>query len=298
MKRLNFKLSHDFLAIMPPYIWLIVCLLIPFLMVLKISFAESVFAIPPYGALWQLKDQVFTLSLHLEGYDMMIEDSMYVLAYVNSLKMALITTLCCILIGYPMAYFIARSHEKIRHVLMLAVILPFWTSLLLRVYAWVGILRNEGLLNKFLLWLGVIAQPLEIYRTDIAVYIGLIYTYLPFFILPLYTNLVKMDQRLLDAAYDLGAKPWQAFLSVTVPLSMPGVIAGAMLVFIPVVGEYVIPELLGGSDTYMIGRVMWNQFFSDTNWPVAASVAVTMILVLLIPLALFQYNSLKSVNKR
>ncbi|AIL32786.1 ABC transporter permease subunit [Basilea psittacipulmonis] len=290
----NFKFNRDILAILPPYLWLIICLFIPFIIVLKISFAESLFGIPPYGPLVQIHDHVLNISLHFEGFSMMLDDSMYLMAYLNSLKMALITTIICILIGYPMAYYIARSRPSIRNILMLAVILPFWTSLLLRVYAWVGILRNEGLLNKLLMSLGLIAQPLEIYRTDIAVYIGLIYTYLPFFILPLYTNLVKLDQRLLDAAYDLGAKPWRAFVSITLPLSMPGVIAGAMLVFIPVVGEYVIPELLGGSNTYMIGRVMMNQFFSDSNWPVAAAVAVVMILVLLIPLAIFQYNSLKT----
>ena len=196
-----------------------------------------------------------------------------------------------------MAYYIARSSERTRNLLLLMVILPFWTSLLLRVYAWIGILRNEGLLNNFLLWLGVIDTPIEIYRTDIAVYIGLVYTYLPFFILPLYTNLLKLDQRLLDAAYDLGARPWRAFLNVTLPLSMPGVIAGAMLVFIPTVGEYVIPELLGGTNTYMIGRVMWDQYFTDANWPVAAAVAVIMIMLLLVPLVIYQRSQAKLMEE-
>jgi len=171
--------------------------------------------------------------------------------------------------------------------------LPFWTSLLLRVYAWVGILRNDGLLNKLLMGLGIISSPLEIYRTDLAVYIGLVYAYLPFFILPLYANLVKMDLRLLEAAYDLGARPWQAFWRITVPLSRPGVIAGAMLVFIPSVGEYVIPEMLGGADTLMMGRVMWNEFFNNADWPMASAVTCVMVLLLLVPLALFQYNQVR-----
>jgi putrescine transport system permease protein len=197
-----------------------------------------------------------------------------------------------------MAYYIARSDASLRNVLLLGVILPFWTSLLLRVYAWVGILRNDGLLNNLLMWLGIIDAPLEIYRTDLAVYIGLVYAYLPFFILPLYANLVKLDHRLLEAAYDLGAKPWRAFLSVTLPMSMPGVIAGAMLVFIPTVGEYVIPEMLGGANTLMMGRVMWNEFFNNADWPMAAAVTCVMIMLLLIPLVLFQYNQVRQIEGR
>lgn len=285
------------LAIWPPYIWLILCLLVPFFIILKISFAESTFGIPPYSPLLDFKEGVINLSLHLEGYFLIFSDSLFLTAYLNSLKMAAVTTLICLLLGYPMAYYIARSNERLRNLLLLLVILPFWTSLLLRVYAWIGILRNEGLLNNFLLWTGIVDSPIDIYRTDIAVYIGLVYTYLPFFILPLYTNLLKLDQRLLDAAYDLGAKPFRAFLSVTLPLSMPGVIAGAMLVFIPTVGEYVIPELLGGTNTYMIGRVMWDQYFTDANWPVAAAVAVIMILLLLVPLVIYQRSQAKLMQE-
>lgn len=290
--------TQDTLAIAVPYLWLVICLLIPFFIVLKISFAESTFGIPPYSSLIELKDGVVRLALHLEGYILLLTDSIFVGAYISSLKMAAVTTVCCMLIGYPMAYYIARSTPRARNLMLLAVILPFWTSLLLRVYAWVGILRTEGLLNNFLLWIGLIDTPLEIYRTDIAVYIGLVYSYLPFFILPLYTNLIKLDQRLLDAAYDLGARPWQAFLKITLPLSIPGVVAGAMLVFIPSVGEYVIPELLGGTNTYMIGRVMWDQYFTDANWPVAAAVAMAMIVLLLVPLALFQYSQSKALDNR
>jgi len=281
------------LAVAPPFLWLALFLLVPFLLVLKISFAELQFGIPPYTALAEFKDEAVQLSLHLRGYILLFTDSLYLATYLNSLKMAAVTTVCCVLIGYPIAYYIARSSPSIRNVLLLGVILPFWTSLLLRVYAWVGMLRNDGLLNKLLMGLGIISSPLEIYRTDLAVYIGLVYAYLPFFILPLYANLVKMDLRLLEAAYDLGARPWQAFWRITVPLSRPGVIAGAMLVFIPSVGEYVIPEMLGGADTLMMGRVMWNEFFNNADWPMASAVTCVMVLLLLVPLALFQYNQVR-----
>ncbi|TEA78397.1 ABC transporter permease subunit [Allopusillimonas ginsengisoli] len=283
-------------AIAPPFVWLALFLLLPFLLVLKISFADLKFGIPPYTPLTQLQDQVLTIALSLRGYALLFTDSLYIATYLNSVKMAAVTTVCCMLIGYPMAYYIARSHPSVRGILLLGVILPFWTSLLLRVYAWVGILRNDGLLNNLLMSLGLIDAPLEIYRTDLAVYIGLVYAYLPFFILPLYANLVKMDMRLLEAAYDLGARPWRAFLSVTLPLSLPGVIAGAMLVFIPSVGEYVIPEMLGGANTLMMGRVMWNEFFNNADWPMAAAVTCIMVMLLLIPLVLFQYSQVKQIE--
>jgi putrescine transport system permease protein len=277
-------------TIAPPYAWLALFLLVPFVLVFKISLADLKFGIPPYTALTEIKDEAINLTVHLRGYILLFSDSLYISTYISSLKMAAVTTFWCALIGYPMAYYIARSPDSIRHILLLAVILPFWTSLLLRVYAWVGILRSDGLLNSVLISLGVIDTPLEIYRTDLAVYIGLVYAYLPFFILPLYANLVKLDTRLLDAAYDLGAKPWRAFLSITLPLSMPGVIAGAMLVFIPAVGEYVIPELLGGADTLMMGRVMWNEFFTNADWPMASAITVIMVLLLLVPMIVFQVN--------
>ncbi|HLT99384.1 MAG TPA: ABC transporter permease subunit [Burkholderiaceae bacterium] len=286
------------LIIAPPYVWLILFLLVPFLLVLKISFADLQFGVPPYTALAEFSDQALSVVLNLRGYALLFTDSLYVSTYLHSVRMAAITTAFCILIGYPMAYYIARSEPATRNLLLIGVILPFWTSLLLRVYAWIGILRNDGLLNNLLMSLGLIDQPLEIYRTDLAVYIGLIYAYLPFFILPLYANLVKLDNRLLEAAYDLGAKPWQAFLSVTLPLSMPGVIAGAMLVFIPSVGEFVIPEMLGGADTLMIGRVMWTEFFNNSDWPMAAAVTCVMVLLLLVPLILFQYGQTRQLDMR
>lgn len=290
--------TRERLSIIPPYAWLILTLLVPFLIVLKISFAESIFGQPPYSQLLEYKDGVLRIALYLESYITLFSDSLFVDAYLRSIRMAVVTTLFCILIGYPMAYFIAQANPKTRNLLLLGVILPFWTSLLLRVYAWAGILRNEGLLNSFLLWTGLIDSPIELYRTDTAVYIGLVYTYLPFFILPLYTNLLKHDRRLLDAAYDLGARPFKAFLTITLPLSISGVIAGSMLVFIPAVGEYVIPELLGGTNTYMIGRVMWDQYFTNSNWPMAAAIAVVMLMILLIPLVLFQINQAKQYKEQ
>ncbi|QPT39878.1 Putrescine transport system permease protein PotH [Oligella ureolytica] len=290
--------TRERLSILPPYAWLILTLLVPFLIVLKISFAESIFGQPPYSQLLEYKDGVLRIALYLESYITLFSDSLFVDAYLRSIRMAVVTTLFCVLIGYPMAYFIAQANPKTRNLLLLGVILPFWTSLLLRVYAWAGILRNEGLLNSFLLWTGLIDSPIELYRTDTAVYIGLVYTYLPFFILPLYTNLLKHDRRLLDAAYDLGARPFKAFLTITLPLSISGVIAGSMLVFIPAVGEYVIPELLGGTNTYMIGRVMWDQYFTNSNWPMAAAIAVVMLMILLIPLVLFQINQAKQYKEQ
>lgn len=284
------------MAIVPPFAWLLLFLLVPFLLVLKISFADLRFGIPPYTALAQIKDQTVSLVLSLRGYALLFSDSLYIATYLNSIKMAAVTTVWCALIGYPMAYYIARSRPALRNILLMAVILPFWTSLLLRVYAWVGILRNDGLLNNVLLWAGIIDAPLEIYRTDLAVYIGLVYAYLPFFILPLYANLVKLDIRLLEAAYDLGARPWRAFLAITLPLSMPGVIAGAMLVFIPSVGEYVIPEMLGGANTLMMGRVMWTEFFNNADWPMAAAITCVMVLLLLLPITLFQYNQVRQIG--
>lgn len=289
IKRINAR-GAQLWSVMPPYAWLVLFLLVPFVLVFKISLADLKFGIPPYTPLTSIKDQAIELTVHLRGYALLFSDSLYISTYISSLKMAAVTTFWCILIGYPMAYYIARSPDSIRNVLLLAVILPFWTSLLLRVYAWVGILRSDGLLNGVLMGMGVIDAPLEIYRTDWAVYIGLVYAYLPFFILPAYANLVKLDTRLLDAAYDLGAKPWRAFLAITLPLSMPGIIAGAMLVFIPAVGEYVIPELLGGADTLMMGRIMWTEFFTNADWPMASAVTVIMVLLLLIPMIIFQVN--------
>lgn len=295
--RLNsWKPSGRTLLIAVPFAWLVLFLLVPFLLVFKISFADLQFGIPPYTPLIDYSDETLNLMLHLRGYALLLSDNLYLATYLSSVKMAAITTLVCALIGYPMAYYIARANPTIRNYLLLAVILPFWTSLLLRVYAWVGILRNDGILNNALMWLGIVDAPLEIYRTDLAVYIGLVYAYLPFFILPLYATLVKLDLRLLEAAYDLGARPFTAFRQVTLPLSMPGVVSGAMLVFIPAVGEYVVPEMLGGANTLMMGRVMWNEFFNNADWPMAAAVTCVMVLLLIVPLIFFQYSQVKHLH--
>ncbi|WP_269900108.1 ABC transporter permease subunit [Paenalcaligenes faecalis] len=299
MKKLNFsalKPSGRSLIIAAPFAWLFIFLFIPFLLVLKISFADLQFGVPPYTPLIEFKEETLNWSLHLRGYILLFSDNLYLATYLSSVKMALITTLLCVLVGYPMAYYIARSNPRIRNYLLLAVILPFWTSLLLRVYAWVGILRNDGVLNSLLMWAGVTDAPLEIYRTDLAVYIGLVYAYLPFFILPLYASLVKLDTRLLEAAYDLGARPFTAFRKVTLPLSMPGIISGSMLVFIPAVGEYVVPEMLGGANTLMMGRVMWGEFFNNSDWPMAAAVTCVMVLLLIVPLIFFQHSQVKHLH--
>lgn len=272
-----------------PYLWLVLFFLVPFVIVLKISFSSAVIAMPPYEPLlnWA-SDKVVAVKLNIGNFLFLVQDDLYWKAYLNSIKVAGISTVFCLLIGYPIAYAIARSSQSARNVLMLMVVLPFWTSFLLRVYAWIGILKNNGLLNNLLIWLGVIDEPLVILQTDLAVYIGIVYSYLPFMILPLYANLEKMDLTLLEAAADLGCKPWQAFYKVTVPLSMPGIIAGCLLVFIPAVGEFVIPSLLGDPGMLMIGRVLWTEFFNNRDWPVASAVAIALLMFLVIPIMYYQ----------
>jgi putrescine transport system permease protein len=241
---------------------------------------------------------VIHIALDVSHYAFLLQDSLYFATYVNSVVVAGISTLLCLLLGYPMAYYIARSNPATRNILMMAVMLPFWTSFLIRVYAWIGILKNNGLLNNFLMSIGLIHSPIELYHTNTAVYIGMVYSYLPFLVMPLYAHLVKMDLTLLEAAYDLGAKPWRAFWQITLPLSKNGIIAGCLLVFIPAVGEYVIPELLGGANTLMIGRVMWNEFFDNADWPMASAVTCAMVLLLLVPMALFQYSQAKALEEK
>ncbi len=270
-----------------PYLWLLIFFAIPFLFVLKISFSRLAIAMPPYTPILEYVDNAVSLKLNLSNYIGLFTDSQYVQAYLSSIKIAAISTLLALLIGYPMAYVIAKLPPSARNIAMMLVILPSWTSFLIRVYAWIGILKPNGLLNDLLLKLHLISEPLQISNTPTAAYIGIVYCYLPFMVLPLYTNLVKHDQRLLEAAYDLGAKPWKAFLTITLPLSKAGIIAGCMLVMIPAVGEFVIPELLGGPDTLMIGRVLWNEFFNNRDWPTASAVAIVMLLLLMIPILIF-----------
>jgi len=296
VRRLRLKGSTAVVA--GPFVWLLLFFFVPFLLVVKISFAELRLGIPPYTELAAFKDGVVQISLNVAHYAFLFTDSLYFATYVNSVVVAAVTTLFCLLLGYPMAYYIARSNPNSRNLLMMAVMLPFWTSFLIRVYAWVGILKNNGLLNNFLITIGLIHTPIELYRTNTAVYIGMVYSYLPFLVMPLYAHLVKMDMTLLEAAYDLGAKPWKAFLQITLPLSRNGIIAGCLLVFIPAVGEYVIPELLGGANTLMIGRVMWNEFFNNADWPMASAVTCAMVLLLLVPMALFQHFQAKQLEAR
>ncbi len=276
-------------VIASPYLWLLLFFLVPFVIVLKISVAEVQLAIPPYTPLfsWPAEGalEIFAVG---DNYRLLIEDSLYIRAYANSLKIAAISTALALLVGFPLAYAMARAPRAWQAALVMLVILPFWTSFLIRVYAWIGILKNEGMLNGVLRWIGAIDEPLVILNTDIAVYIGIVYSYLPFMVLPLYANLVRMDRSLLEAAADLGCRPSAAFWKITVPLARPGIVAGCLLVFIPAVGEFVIPDLLGGSGTLMIGRTLWTEFFSNRDWPVASAVAVILLLVLIVPIVLFQ----------
>ncbi|HET9394573.1 MAG TPA: ABC transporter permease subunit [Nitrospiraceae bacterium] len=294
----RFGLRGRTLVIAVPWIWLLLFFLIPFIIVLKISFAETRLAVPPYTSLleWASGEYV-QIRLNFGNYLFLLRDALYVQAFLSSLKVAAVSTVFCLLIGYPMAYGIARSDASWRNTLLLLIILPFWTSFLLRVYAWIGLLRNNGVINNVLMSLGIIDEPLVMLQTDFAMYVGIVYSYLPFMILPLYANLEKHDPTLLEAAVDLGCTPMQAFLRVTLPLSIPGVIAGSMLVFIPAVGEFVIPRLLGGTDSLMIGRVLWDEFFSNRDWPVASAVAIALLLVLVIPIMIFQRYQMRAAGQ-
>jgi len=271
-----------------PYLWLLVLFLLPFLIVLKISLSQTTLAQPPYtpvfNSLAEIRDKIGELSF--ANYVWLSQNSLYWWAFLWSIWLAAVATVITLFVGFPIAYGIARAPHGIRPVLVTLMILPFWTSFLIRVYAWIGILRPEGLLNQFLLWLGL--EPLMISNTNWAVLIGIVYSYLPFMVLPLYAALERLDDSLLEAAADLGARPSTTFWKVTVPLATPGIIAGTMLVFIPAVGEFVIPDLLGGSNTLMVGRTLWNEFFLNRDWPVASAVAVILLLVLVLPIVWFQ----------
>ncbi|ANJ58956.1 ABC transporter permease subunit [Pseudomonas silesiensis] len=284
------------LVIGVPFIWLFLFFMLPFFIVLKISFAEADVAIPPYTEIYSYLDQKLQLLLNLSNYAMLADDELYIAAYLGSLKMALISTVLCLLIGYPMAYAIASARKEMQTVLVLLIMMPTWTAILIRVYAWMGILSNNGLLNGFLMTMGWIDEPLQILNTNLAVYIGVVYSYLPFMILPLYANLVKHDNSLLEAASDLGSSTFNSFWKITIPLSKNGIIAGCMLVFIPVVGEFVIPELLGGPETLMIGKVLWQEFFNNRDWPVASALAVVMLLILIVPIILFNRSQAKEME--
>ncbi|WP_035025417.1 ABC transporter permease subunit [Enterovibrio calviensis] len=279
-----------------PFFWLLLFFALPFAIVLKISFSTAAIAIPPYEAIAQYADEVLEIVINLENYIRILDDDLYYLAYLSSLKIAFFSTLGCLFLGYPMAYAIARAPARMQTVLLLLIMLPSWTSFLIRVYAWMGLLSNTGIINSSLIWLGVITDPIQILNTNVAVYIGIVYTYLPFMVLPLYATLVKLDGSLLEAASDLGSRNFNTFWNVTLPLSKGGIIAGSMLVFIPVVGEFVIPELLGGPETLMIGKVLWQEFFNNRDWPVASALAIVMLLLLIIPITLFHHYQSKDME--
>ncbi|SFU00195.1 putrescine transport system permease protein [Pseudovibrio denitrificans] len=282
-----------FAFICVPYLWLLLFFLVPFVIVAKISLSEAAVSIPPYlpvidwsrglAGLWEAAER-----WSLDNYIWLTEDALYWQAYVSSLQIAFLSTLLTLLVGFPIAYGMARAPRSWHPTLVMMVILPFWTSFLIRVYAWIGILKSDGLLNQTLITIGIIDEPLVILNTSIAVYIGIIYSYLPFMVLPLYSSLEKLDTTLIEAAEDLGCPPWKTFWRVTVPLALPGMIAGCFLVFIPAVGEFVIPDLLGGSSTLMIGKTLWVEFFSNRDWPVASAVAIVLLVLLIIPITLFQ----------
>ena len=292
------------LVIAVPFMWLFLLVLIPFFIVFKISFAEQALQIPPFTPLF---DEQGNMHIVLQNYkDIFADfgsslwaminpfsensgDNIYLMTYWLSIKTALTTTLICLLLGYPMAYAIARAKPSIRNALLMAVMLPFWTSFLLRVYAWMGLLGNNGIINNYLIKWKIISEPLNLFYNAFSLNLVMVYAYLPFMILPLYTQLVKLDNRLLEAAADLGAHPIKAFFQITLPLSRSGILAGSMLVFIPSVGEYVIPELVGGPDNLMIGKVMWQAFFDQNNWPLAAAIAVVMVVLLVVPIGMQQY---------
>jgi len=293
--KLNF--IRRMFVLMPPYLWLILFLFVPFLFVLKISLASPIIASPPYTTLWSFDNNSVHLTLNFGNYISIFTHGAYFLAFMESIRIAATTTLICILVGYPITYAIVTSSPKARNILFMAVILPYWTSFLLRAYSWINILQNNGLVNQFLLKFHIINSPLHMIYNNFSLYLGLTYGYLPFFILPLYATLIKMDRTLLEAAYDLGASPAKSFFQITLPLSLSGVLAGALLVFIPCVGEVVIPQVLGGINTLMIGNVIWQQFFVANNWCAAAALAVIMLILLVVPVVILQRLQLKQEAK-
>ena len=287
------------LVIIIPYAWLLIFFLVPFGIVLKISLSEPMMAMPPYAPTFDMADGISGLidglkQLSFSNYLWLTEDALYINAYISSITIAFISTLLTLLTGFPLAYGMARAPTSLRPTLLMLVILPFWTSFLIRVYAWIGILKPEGLLNQLLMYLGLIDTPLIILNTNTAVYIGIVYSYLPFMVLPIYSALEKMDYTLIEAAQDLGCPPISAFWKITFPLAIPGIVAGCLLVFIPAVGEFVIPDLLGGSRTLMIGKTLWSEFFNNRDWPVSSAVAVLLLLILVVPIMFFQQAQAKS----
>jgi putrescine transport system permease protein len=290
------------LVVLAPYLWLVAFFFVPFLIVLKISLSQTAIAQPPYVPVFDLAAgwqgiKAFISGLSWENYASLASDDLYLFSYLRSLTVAAVSTAILVLCGFPIAYAMARAPRRLRPVLLMLIVLPFWTSFLIRVYAWINILQRDGLLNQVLSALGLINQPLTWLATDTAIYIGLVYSYLPFMVLPLYASLEKIDDSLLEAAADLGCPRWKAFWAVTVPLALPGLGAGALLCFIPIVGEFVVPDLLGGSDTTMIGQTLWTEFFSNKDWPVASAVAVVLVVLLVGPIAVYQHLQARGIER-
>ncbi len=290
------------LVVLIPYFWLLACFLVPFLIVVKISLSQIAIAQPPYTPVldlaggWVALEQ-FLAALSIENYAFIVSDWLYVASYFKSLEVAGVSTLLLLLIGFPIALGLARAPRRWQPALFMLVVLPFWTSFLIRIYAWISILQRDGFLNQVLLVLGIVEQPPVWLSTDTAVYIGIVYSYLPFMVLPIYATLEKMDETLIEAAADLGCPPWKAFWLVTLPLSLPGVIAGALLCFIPIMGEFVIPDLLGSSQSMMIGQTLWTEFFTNKDWPVASAVAVVLLCLLVLPIVLYQHMQTRDLTR-
>jgi putrescine transport system permease protein len=290
------------LVVLLPYAWLVAFFLVPFLIVAKVSLSQTAMAQPPYLPVFDLSAGLqgvkdFLASLTLDNYALLFTDSLYLTSYLRSLQIAAASTFLLLLLGFPIAYGVARAPRRMQFVLMVLIILPFWTSFLIRVYAWINILQREGLLNEALIALGIIQRPLVWLATDSAIYIGIVYSYLPFMVLPIYATLERMDESLLEAAADLGCPRWKAFWLVTVPLSLPGIAAGALLCFIPIVGEFVIPDLLGGSDAMMIGQTLWTEFFANRDWPAASAVAVMLLALLIVPAVIYQHMQTRKLEE-
>jgi putrescine transport system permease protein len=289
------------LVVLIPYAWMLVFFLVPFLIVLKISLSETAIAQPPYTPVLDLAAGLagvreFLAGLSLDTYANLVADRLYLASYLRSLEIAAVSTAILLVVGYPVAYGMARAPRRWQGLLVVLVVLPFWTSFLIRVYAWINILQHDGLLNQVLTRLGIVAGPLTWLATDTAIYIGIVYSYFPFMVLPLYAALEKMDETLLEAAADLGCPRWKTFWLVTMPLSRPGIAAGALLCFIPIVGEFVVPDLLGGSSTQMIGQTLWTEFFADRDWPAASSVAVVLLVLLVVPIVIYQQQQARALE--
>ena len=296
IQNLSYKLQSNWksLVISIPYFWLLLFFLVPFIIVLKISFSESLIASPPYSTLFEwAEDGALQIRVLFDNFQYLIEDELYTNAYLNSVKVAAISTVICLFIGYPMAYYIVQCNPTKKNILLMLIILPFWTSFLLRVYAWMGLLADQGTINNLLINIGIIDEPIRMLYTQFAVYLGIVYTYLPFMILPLYANIEKLDMTLHEAAADLGSKPFTTFLTVTLPMTLPGIIAGCLLVFIPATGEYIIPDLLGGGNSLMVGKVLYSEFHSNHDWPIASAVAIALLFVLVAPMMLYQHMQSK-----